>query len=65
MTIIGTVNLAGAALGHASQMYTKNLAAFILHLVKGGALRLDLEDEVIRETLLTRDGQVVHPQIRE
>lgn len=46
-------------------MYTKNVAAFILHLVKGGALRLDLEDEVIRETLLTRDGQVVHPQIRE
>lgn len=64
MTIVGTVNLADAALGHASQMYTKNVAAFILHLVKGGAL-LDLEDEVIRETLLTRDGQVVHPQIRE
>jgi alanine dehydrogenase/PNT-like protein len=41
VTIIGTVNLAGAALSHASQMYTKNVAAFILHLAKGGALRRD------------------------
>jgi NAD(P) transhydrogenase subunit alpha len=64
VTIIGTVNLAGTVPGHASQMYAKNVTAFILHLVKGGALRLDLDDEIVRETLLTRDGQVVHPRIR-
>jgi len=50
---------------HASQMYAKNLAAFFLHLVKDGALRLDLQDEITRETLLTRDGEVIHPRIRE
>ena len=64
VTIIGTVNLAGSVPGHASQMYAKNIAAFLLHLVKAGALRLDLDDEIIRETLLTRDGKVVHPRVR-
>jgi NAD(P) transhydrogenase subunit alpha len=65
VTIIPAVNLAGTVPTHASQMYAKNLVAFVLHLLKDGALRLDLEDEITRETLLTRDGQVVHPRIRE
>ena len=50
---------------HASQMYAKNIATFLLHLMKDGAPRLDPEDEIIRETLVTRGGQVVHPSIRE
>ncbi len=50
---------------NASQMYAKNLAAFFLHLVKDGVFRLDLQDEITRETLVTRDGEVVHPRIRE
>jgi NAD(P) transhydrogenase subunit alpha len=65
VTIIPAVNLASTVPTHASQMYAKNLAAFFLHLVKDGALRLDLQDEITRETLLTRDGEVVHPRIRE
>ncbi len=64
VTIIGTVNLASTVPGHASQMYARNVAAFLHHLVKAGALRLDPDDEIIRETLLTRDGQVVHPRVR-
>jgi len=65
VTIIPAVNLASTVPTHASQMYAKNLAAFFLHLVKDGALRLDLQDEITRETLLTRDGEVIHPRIRE
>ena len=65
VTIIPAVNLASTVPTHASQMYAKNLAAFFLHLVKDGALRLDLQDEITRETLVTRDGEVVHPRIRE
>ncbi len=65
VTIIPAVNLASTVPTHASQMYAKNLAAFFLHLVKDGALRLDLGDEITRETLVTRDGEVVHPRIRE
>lgn len=65
VTIIPAVNLASTVPTHASQMYAKNLVAFVLHLVKDGALRLDPGDEITRETLLTRDGEVVHPRIRE
>lgn len=65
VTIVGAVNLASTVPYHASQMYARTLVAFLLHLVKDGAVRLDLEDEITRETLVARDGQVVHPRVRE
>lgn len=65
VTIIGPVNLAGTVPYHASQLYAKNITAFFLHLLKDGKLRVDLEDEITRETLVTRDGEVVHPRVRE
>jgi NAD(P) transhydrogenase subunit alpha len=65
VTIIGPVNLAGTVPYHASQLYARNIATFFLHLVKEGRLRLDLEDEITRETLLTREGAVAHPRVRE
>ncbi len=65
VTIVPAVNLASTVPTHASQMYAKNLVAFVLHLVRDGQLRLDPGDEITRETLLTRDGEVVHPRIRE
>jgi NAD(P) transhydrogenase subunit alpha len=46
-------------------MYAKNLTAFLLHLGKEGKLQLNLEDEITRETLLTRDGEVVNARVRE
>jgi NAD(P) transhydrogenase subunit alpha len=46
-------------------MYARNITAFLLHLVKEGKLQLDLEDEIVRETLLTRGGEVVNARIRE
>ena len=65
VTIIGPVNLASTVPYHASQMYARNLTAFFLHLAKSGAIELNLEDEITRETLLTRGGEVVHPRVRE
>ena len=65
VTIIGPVNLASTVPYHASQMYARNISTFLLHLVKDGRLQLDLTDEITRETLLTRGGDVVHPRIRE
>jgi NAD(P) transhydrogenase subunit alpha len=65
VTIIGWFNLASTVPYHASQMYARNITAFLLHLVKDGKLQLDLEDEIVRETLLTRGGEVVNPRIRE
>lgn len=65
VTIIGAINVAGSVPYHASQMYARNITAFLLHLVKDGKLRLDMQDEIIRETLVTRSGEVVQARVRE
>jgi NAD(P) transhydrogenase subunit alpha len=65
VTIIGWFNLAASVPYHASQMYARNISAFLLHLVKDGKMQLNLEDEIVRETLLTKDSEVVNPRIRE
>jgi proton-translocating NAD(P)+ transhydrogenase subunit alpha len=63
--IIGEINLASTAPYHASQMYSRNLAAFLSLLVKKGELNIDLKDDIIRETLVTRGGQVVNDRVRK
>ncbi len=65
VTIVGWLNLASTVPYHASQMYARNVTAFLLHLVKDGKLRMDLTDEIIRETLLTTGGEVVNARVRE
>jgi H+-translocating NAD(P) transhydrogenase subunit alpha len=65
VTIIGRINVSSGVPYHASQMYARNITAFLLHLVKDGKPRLDLEDEIIRETLLTRGGELVNQRVRE
>ena len=65
VTIIGRINIASSVPYHASQMYARNISTFLLHLVKDGKLQLDLEDEITRETLLTRGGDLVNQRVRE
>jgi NAD(P) transhydrogenase subunit alpha len=65
VTIIGTLNLASSVPYHASQMYARNVSAFLLHLFKDGKLQLNLDDEIVRDTLLTRGGEVVNARVRE
>jgi NAD(P) transhydrogenase subunit alpha len=63
--IFGPVNLPSAIPYHASQMYGKNVATFLKYLVKDGKLILNREDEIVRETLVTFEGEVVHPRVLE
>jgi NAD(P) transhydrogenase subunit alpha len=65
VTIIGWFNLASTVPYHASQMYARNVSAFLLHLVKDGKLQLNREDEIVRETMLTHGGEVVNARVRE
>src|SRR5437868_6575676 len=65
VTLIGPINLASSVPYHASQMYAKNLATFLLLLVKDGKLQLKMKDEIIRETLVTHGGEVANPRLRE
>jgi proton-translocating NAD(P)+ transhydrogenase subunit alpha len=65
VTIIGLPNLASTVPYHASQMYARNMCSFLLHLVRDGKLRLDPTDEIVRETMLTRGGEIVNARVRE
>jgi NAD(P) transhydrogenase subunit alpha len=65
VTIIGEYNLAAMVPYHASQMYARNVTAFLLHLTKEGKLQLNLQDEITRETLLTYEGEIVNARVRE
>lgn len=64
VTIIGRFNLASSVPYHASQMYARNVTAFLLHIVKDGKLRMD-DDEIMRETLLTHAGEIVNRRVQE
>jgi len=63
--VLGPIDLPSSVPFHASQMYAKNAATFLAQIVRDGELKIDLDDEVIRETLVTRDGNVVHERVRE
>jgi NAD(P) transhydrogenase subunit alpha len=63
--IVGSINLATSVPYHASQMYARNLTTFLGHLVKEGKLVIDTKDEITRETLLTRDGEIVNERVRQ
>ncbi len=65
VVIIGAINLASSVPYHASQMYARNLTAFLLYMVKDGKLQLNLQDEIIRETMVTNGGEVVNTRVRE
>jgi NAD(P) transhydrogenase subunit alpha len=65
VTILGPTNLAADVAGHTSQLYAKNIATFLAHLVKCGLPSVAADDEIVRDTLVATGGQVVHPKIRE
>jgi NAD(P) transhydrogenase subunit alpha len=65
VSIIGAINLASSVPYHASQMYARNVSAFLAYLVKDGKLQLNLQDEIIRETLVTHGGEIMNPRVRE
>lgn len=66
VSVVGPVNLASRAPYHASQMYATNVVNLLKLMVnKEGALKIDLNDEVIRETLVTHEGKVVNPKVSQ
>lgn len=65
VTIHGTINLASTVPNHASQMYARNVSAFLTYLFKDGTLNVNPDDPIAGETLLTRSGDLVNPRVRE
>ena len=65
ITIMGPVNLPSALPRDASQMYSANVSAFLKLIRRKGELVLNLDDQIIRETLVTHDGKVVNDRVSE
>jgi NAD(P) transhydrogenase subunit alpha len=65
VTIIGAINVASGVPYHASQMYARNVTAFLIHLIREQKLQLNVDDEIIRETLVTHNCDVVNQRVRE
>jgi NAD(P) transhydrogenase subunit alpha len=60
VTIHAPLNLPSSGAVHASQMYARNITSFLTPLIKDGQLQLDMTDEIVRATLVTHEGQILH-----
>jgi NAD(P) transhydrogenase subunit alpha len=65
VTILGPTNLPAAVPQTASQLYARNVATFLLNIVKDGALKIDMNDEITRDTLLCENGVIVHQRVKD
>jgi NAD(P) transhydrogenase subunit alpha len=61
--VIGPLNIPAEVPVHASQMYSKNISTFLLHMVKEGKLELDLEDEITKGALVAHAGELVNQAV--
>lgn len=63
--IYGPVNVPSMVGNHASELYAKNLLNFLELLIPEGAINIDLEDEILRDSLITHGGEIHHAGIKE
>jgi NAD(P) transhydrogenase subunit alpha len=65
VVIMGTRNVAATMPLHASQLYARNVANLLLHLVKDGAINLDFEDEITKGSCVTHAGEIVSERAKQ
>jgi NAD(P) transhydrogenase subunit alpha len=65
VTIIGQTDLTSRMCAHASQMYSRNMEKLLFHVTKDGAWKLDFNDEIVAGSVITHEGAVVHPKVKE
>jgi H+-translocating NAD(P) transhydrogenase subunit alpha len=63
VTIIGATNLPATVPTAASNAFSRNISALLLHMTADGALQIDTTDEIQAGVVITRDGEVVHPAV--
>jgi H+-translocating NAD(P) transhydrogenase subunit alpha len=63
VTIIGATDLSSRVAGHASQMYARNVAAFVELVEADGSIDVEIDDDIVRGSCATHGGQVVHPAV--
>ncbi|HLZ96148.1 MAG TPA: Re/Si-specific NAD(P)(+) transhydrogenase subunit alpha [Candidatus Dormibacteraeota bacterium] len=65
VTIVGIRNVPSTMPLHASQLYARNVANLLLHLVKDGAINLDFEDEITKGACVTHAGEIVSERAKQ
>lgn len=60
--IIGEINIPATVPRHSSEMYARNIFNLLREIIKEGKIELNMEDEIIKKSLLTHDGKVCHKQ---
>jgi NAD(P) transhydrogenase subunit alpha len=65
VTIIGEPNLPSLVPHHASDMYSKNILNLIQHIGKEGKVTLNLEDEIVKGSLITKNGEVINQRVKD
>ena len=63
VTVLGPTDLASRCARHASQMFSRNLVAFLEYLAPDGEVEIRSDDEILSAMLVTHDGAVVHPDV--
>ncbi len=63
--VIGPVNVPATIPTHASLMYAKNVANLLQLMLHNGSIDVDVDDDIVRDTLVARDGEIVHTRVRE
>lgn len=65
VNIIGEPNLPSLVPTHSSEMYSKNLLSLITHIGKEGKVTLNLEDEIVKGSLITHNKEVINPRVKD
>ncbi len=63
--IYGPINVPSTVSGHASELYAKNLLNLLGLLIKDGTIHIDLDDQILKDSLITHGGAIVNAGIRD
>ncbi len=63
--VYGPLNVPSTVSGHASELYAKNLLNLLTLMIKEGELNIDLEDQILKDSLITHGGAIVNAAIAE
>ena len=63
VTIMAPLNLAATVPVHASQLYSRNVTAFLSLIIKDGELSIDMNDDVVGPSCVTHEGRIVNSRV--
>jgi NAD(P) transhydrogenase subunit alpha len=65
VTILGPISTASRVAFHASQAFSRNIEKLLLHLTADGAWKINLDEEITKGCVITKEGEIVHAKVKE